>query len=388
MISQHPEPEILIRGFIAAIRDGRQSRIGVNANNILFPYIPLPRSATAPRGMTLTFEDLMTHDISAIFAGGDVLKHHLLYCHKVALDDPFVHVEMLFHPSSFGRWSIPTERDRLRAELRRYLTGSFTLLMTLRPLIEDEILYFIDPYDYWHTNESASSLLIEVGDYTDWSTITKAGGSGTGMSKPRRAAIDLASTVIASEYHGTNFAMYFPYEGYREIFKHLVKAGFPGLTSARASAESDTIVLGDLLDMSVPAIGELTPHDLASIRRNDELFESWRADLRSAIVSAKTYFRDRQLFDIDAAELEHVRACLLPTALQLQSTISRLEGASVVRREFRKFGVGTIGGSIAGGIPSAATSLGRAIDSYLESRRGRHSVLAAYRHYVAFQIAD
>jgi hypothetical protein len=382
-IARDPTPERLAVALISAIRDGRQPRLDAGDDDILFPYIPLPRSQNAPRGMSFTFEDLKTREISEVFSGGDALKHHLLYCHKVAVDDPFVHMEMMFHPSYFGRWSIPSERIRLEEEVRRYLVSSLTLLLTLRPLIDSGVLNFIDPYDYWHTDEAASELLIAVGDCMDWSSLPGVVLNRMGPVKPRTAAIDLASTIIASDYHRTNFAMYVPYESYRPILNALVGAGVPGISADRVTGENESVVLGDLLNLAIPGLGDLTPSDIASIRRDDELFEAWRSDLRSAVVSAKTYLASRNLVDVDAAEGRHIREMLRPSALRLESAIRQIKGSSVASREVRRFGIGSVSAAMSGGIDSPLPGLGRAIDEYLRSRKKRSSIVAAYRHYVA-----
>lgn len=202
------------------------------------------------------------------------LRHFLLYCDSVAVDNPLVlHLDKagLTNPGLVALQRVG--RDRLVRWLR--------VLAELRELVEAGVVCLVEPRYEIHNrlpdllSRPDHDRLAEEADFSDFpGPPASRDGRWAQVVMAERAA---ASGLVAHGVHGGNVTVYVPYRHVAQVLD-AAAAAQPG------AAEMDR--LREVLAVDVPTFAPLPVADMVAIRRHGA-FEAFRAAVRRAVVTAQ-----------------------------------------------------------------------------------------------------
>jgi len=230
-------------------------------------------------------------DDSTIFRAIDAIKHHLLYCHSVALEDPLQHLlygDENLPPSALAGMRGGTLGFRVNGGplFRRYLI----LLSYLRPLIESGVVILVE--DHWGVIRRPVQLPPEELQSLIQGLDVDTAGYFPGRPDDEETQRDAKASMIGSclEYlnfvsrvrqrsdHGVDLFLEEP--TYRSVFRH-IQLRCAELAPPQ-DREYDMILLDYLLQLRLPRLEELSETDIKTIREEGS-FAEWREALKLAL---------------------------------------------------------------------------------------------------------
>jgi hypothetical protein len=243
-------------------------------------------------------------DQAAIWAAVDSIKHRLLYCHSVAIDDA-------------TGWLLYRNELEKTDDTRDRLLSYINFLLHMAPLLRHGILCPVTSELYLPDNDSAITshwnhvrdhLVTQLDDDTSWTQISidefraiapddvqkywarefPTSSSQAFLQRAmfynscERVGRALAATANAPD----KLTTYLPFRFDVEVLSAYQKS-----VSNRVQSEIskynlrgyDNWLVSHLIDVELPSLGELNPEDLVQIRSNSHEFEEWRNTLRDAI---------------------------------------------------------------------------------------------------------
>jgi len=355
-------------------------------------------------------------DQTAMWAAVDSIKHRLLYCHSVAIDDAFGelldrtsrdetgdardrllnYINFLIHMAPLLRGNIlcpvtsdlyldrsgdksgshwTTVKDRLSSELRTDVVWSRS---SLAEFLREA------PEDVRHTLE------LKLRD-PDAATVLRQGLFQNSCERVGRA---LAACANAPD----RLTAYLPFR-----YDINVLSAFQGAVSDRDRSELsqlqfpdyDNWLLEQLIDIELPCLDELQPIELVQIRMASSEFDEWRGTLRSALRNAEnavppdTWGRNRV-----------VRAVLNEQLLEGKKRLDESLPRGKFRNALKPTTVTMLGGVLAAGLSMfvdptmtihvfmgalAAAAASPVFSAAIEAGSGKHGQArrAAQAHYLA-----
>lgn len=337
-------------------------------------------------------------DESKIFSAIDAIKHQLLYCHSVALENPLQHLlrgdeNLPVHALASMRGGLLGFRVNGGPLFRRYLT----LLSYLRPLIESGALILVEAH--WGVVRRPIELpRDEMQSLIEGLNIDTAGyfpGEPDDDETQRRAKASMVGVCLeylrfvsrVREKTGDAVDLAIGEPAQRLVFRHIQRCS--AALAPPEIREYEMRLLHHLLRLRLPRLEELSEADIRAIRDQGE-FAEWR----QALTLALDRFDRESLSSLSAQEAaEHLRSQIL---LALEPLMARIEH-EVRRSSFlRKLRQGAFDISVGLGIDCLLGSLGAATTAAIakqgliavykalqESRQNKGTALES--HYLLFE---
>jgi hypothetical protein len=311
----------------------------------------------------------------------EAVKHHLLYCHQLAIYDPFLDVlepfgvfrkarrtDLLPAGAGYGtdssQWWSGRVDDELRISMVRSLGWWLEALMPLRELIKDGTLQVLPRMPVY------SSLFLDESERAILRSCLKQESHDTGQRStdiwssdgydPQSLAHNLATLFAKVEHLENKVTPYIPTYDHWILLRYLLTRTALEQRNVRPNL-SESRVLLDLLKLRVPTFERLSVDDVATVRDTDA-FRQFRADLRSALLEVRS---------IDASDpqaLANAREWMSDSMTKAtQSIVSR---PSLPRRIARlaipaglAFGIGSIPDFATGNPLALAAAAGASVTS-------------------------
>ncbi|WP_162795173.1 hypothetical protein [Nonomuraea lactucae] len=234
----------------------------------------------------------------------------LLYVHRIVINSPLL---MLASAAMRGK---PLER------CTQLLLTSLHILLSLKDLIDAGIVVIIGSRANYDHPWVATKLAEEIG-----------GSVASSLDPELRSNIEFAlATGCAVDIFTSNDAEYEKVRRALDVDHRCVLA-----------KRSDAVHLSTFLEEVVPDAGDLDIREIVRIRQ-DDLFEQWRADLRTAL---------RRMIIINNTEtltgegIEEVRALMHEKAATVSRAVANSTSLARLRNHAASFAIGGIGATVA-----------------------------------------
>jgi hypothetical protein len=338
------------------------------------------------------------------------LSKHLLYANSVALSDPI--------PQIFDkRYS---DAGKPLAELLAYrrtrLANLVRFLQQVDPLLEDDVLVFIDAPRY-QINYKADDLRAlarrpEVRAAT--AALNPANKEfaaraaeqmldqqpGTMPFGPEAYAMHALNAVLAELATGTvehgGWDIYLPHAAMQSALEYVVKRAWDAPVKSRGSNRHEPRLMRDLLNVELPDLtAQVTVRDLVDIRSNDEAFSTWRRELRGALRALDDELADHGDLSADAAR-KTLADELDPAMQKVRKQVGRSRFLSTIGGGGVDFSIGAVVETLfhgAQGLPGAvptltATVCAALVYEWLKGGKTAAGKRALARHYAVFGAAS
>jgi hypothetical protein len=284
----------------------------------------------------------------------DAIKHRLLYCHSVAIENPMA---IWMSESSFIN---PTYDSALRGGYLGWphnapsmLVGWLSFLLELRPAIESGAILIIE--------EESRDLVMafspkEVGLDDDTADRLRRELGLESIFELTRAMKTLCVLVRRREFsrQAVNFEL--SDNGLKALFNR--KFGTNQRAAGALRPDVDT-ALQTLLATDLPSLGQLSIQDLVAVRHDAEAFQTWRGHLHQVVDRFSSMDDYAEMTDADrgVALRERFSRELLDWKNSLRNDLSR--SPSLSRRLGERavgFTLGAVAGSLIAG-PTAALAV-------------------------------
>ncbi|MER6206547.1 hypothetical protein [Streptomyces sp. NPDC001642] len=352
------------------------------------------------------------------FYVADRIKHHLLYCHSIAMECPILNYT----------WNILGPGQNIEVSLSLH----FAVLLNLAPLIEAGVVIFLPsqsrPYPpsgeslpaWMNRSDEFRRLLNErhgavdgknsfrflrevapvmnLSDYPphESSTVYRRGHRPRlprGVTLAQRRILYNAYNFISESIgliaaSGDAVDLLLRYRVEDQVLRWLISSGALHLDR---STGLETTLLHDLLGMNLPSLEGLESRDIVAIRLQEDVFESWRRDLSRALTMLHAMSREEfgsgDRVSVISRELD-------ASARELQSKVQDKSPLSVARTAFVDFALGAVSvtgaGAISGalGAVTAAAFGGLALKGaakFALDARSNPSSQALLSHYALFR---
>ncbi len=278
----------------------------------------------------------------------DAVKHHLLYCHAIVVDDPLVLV------LGDAIRSMELERDGGTPENEDALLNYVQAVTHLGQLLRENILFLVDrhglspslhQYDYG----TVQQRLMELGrPYREKADIrellARAPRDLQGKwnelldSDPGQEAIFKDAHYDASAMRiATGLSSPLVSRGLASLhvpFKYdlaLIEACHEALRRdhLREWSAGNSWLMTRVVDLNVPGISDLDPGEVSEIRRGPE-FEKFREAIRNAITLAEAL--PQTLVDRDVEIQRHVRSILARARTDLEQSMEESPTLAAIRK--------------------------------------------------------
>jgi hypothetical protein len=296
----------------------------------------------------------------------DALKHRLLYCHSVAVEDPLGIVLRLalndfLHP-------IDIERNKQR------LLNLINLLIHMRPLIEQHVLCFVSPEYYLENDlppspfETLFRKLCEdrsqlpepnVGEFYQrapqptrelWDRKSNDGAFRTLRRNVLiKAATDrICNSLAMLSYVGNRVSLYLPFRYDIQLlseFNRRISSAELQLDRRvfRMLPDRENRLFAQLMEFDLPGLKSLSPEDILAMRGGDA-FEQWRTLLKVGLQRASELPPD--LVDLESAQRSVLAESVQPAYAKLKSEFENSGFLRKVRSASTPMICGAVGGVV------------------------------------------
>jgi hypothetical protein len=296
----------------------------------------------------------------------DALKHRLLYCHSVAVDDAFGY--LLYRSSSSRRSEATRER----------LLNYVNFLLHVGPLLRSHVLCLVSsesyvpalaadrrrgnraqPSTFKKRLESTltGSPALEHLDFREIMAVApddvrqewaQALESSDGRHVIEDVNLDAACERVAMSIGAAANApgalsVYFPFRYDVELLSAYERLAVDPQSPALQGA-AEAWLLSALIDVELPGLAALDPDELVSIRTQSEEFENWRKALRQAVMRADAF--PRHLPGRSAAVKREIGDLLQEGKKRLEASLPK----SVALKALRKGAVSMLAGTVSAAI--------------------------------------
>jgi hypothetical protein len=383
------------RGFVTS-----KPRLPRREPGMLRPYVPSRNVRDRAHYYKLAVGEYLFDPQWADIEGAvDALKHFLLYCDGLAIDDPLAPITGAFDESPRRWWS---DRSRARARLANYIR----FLVTIEELVEEGIVVFVEPDEEIQSRvfallgEDERTLVAraaEFDDFPEWS-------SGYVQTQSRReGVIGMASQVLAMGlkaciFHNGAVNLHLPFKHSETLLAHVVgrarvEAGVM-LPEAQRQAVRESAaelqVLRHVLELRVPTFERMKPEAIINVRREDG-FERLRAGIRRAVTMAGALNPaapgyDRALRQLVYDELSQPQR-RMEDEIASSRFLSRLEkgGRNLVLVGVPAIAAATVGGPLAAGGAAVLSEAARLGINWLSGAGKRAADQAYAEHALLFR---
>lgn len=311
----------------------------------LRPYFPTQghdQPAWLCGGVDFDLRALRTSD--GMWKAVDVLKHRLLYCHSVAVDDPLPQLVS----SAAGENRLGRGYDSMNA-LQNYMN----FLLHMRPLLSKDVLclvsspFYVQDYlkawqggrnpraalnDFLHETLDESQIwnnfsiddILQIAPQDRRIKMQKSLFDDSGKKLLLRSVFTTACERISIAFDALahtsgRVSAYLPFR----YDVNLLKEFQHRITKNQNFNLPDTEnwLLANLIDIDLPGVTSLELDELISIRTNSDEFESWRRELREAIMHADCLHKD--LWDLDDGVQRAVKDRLKQAKERLEESMPR-----------------------------------------------------------------
>jgi hypothetical protein len=368
----------------------RTAEVAAKASGQLRPYVPLERhnKAEVAHGLYLRPSDFKRPD--RVEHGLDALKHHLLYCHSLAIDDPL--------PWLLDAFTLGERFSAYKTEARAPVVNCLRFLHQIEPLLRARVVVLVEnPIESLPTVHGVlrdREPLIGTADFSDISEEMRerleTHGELARMVYVEHADVELARGLEAVNKHTDRLDLYLPYLYYQQILRAVAEEERYGIPEWPREAELR--VLGRLLSVRVPRLARLEPADIVSIRQSEAGFERWRNSLERGLRHVSAL--DPESIGRNAEELRLLRQELLEECQALESDIEASRFLSHAKRGAKEFAIGAVVAlgliPLAGPVAlagAAGTSGLRMLWNYAADKGERKHAEAVHRQYLLFSPA-
>jgi hypothetical protein len=307
-------------------------------SNELRPYLPSSGFGAWENGGVQLGPDMINERVP-VFETANEIKHRLLYCHSIALDDQF--------PLLASRTAADTRSGQKTAN-EGALQDYVGLLLHLAPLLREGIVCLIPPSVYdaeplkwqehgWsihrslYDNKAISGKLkkcdieplLSVAPapvQKDWREMLAYGGGTEDFLRDTlfvSACLRTGSSLASFERLSGKVSVHLPFEYDMELFQATAQHLSSEHTGkARTDASH---VLNRLVDLRLPGLDQLGMEEIVAVRSSSDAFENMRSQLASALVQADNL--PPSVKQDDSARLRMVREILQPAKAQLEKEL-------------------------------------------------------------------
>ena len=370
------------------------ARLPEKAASELRPYIPNERAqgVALPHGLRIRPNDF--EDPASAGAAINALRHHLLYCNSIAIDDPLRWILDSYTAEPHPFMADYFERQKEKAQ------NCIRFLCDIAPLVLDGAIVLVETDIGLPDNAPLNRRIVEGLNENqtsgfDFSDLSAEASTWLESDREMRGyALALegneqlgASLATAEQYPGT-VNLYMPYKYFVDLLRLAVSAG--DFATPMPFGQVDMQLLRTLLDLEVPGLASLPSKDLILLRRDEEAFASWRASLRSGLqrvgeMGPEVIDREAEARVILDQEMEVARAALR-TAIGRGGFVTQLQNGF---KQFAISGVAALGlapiaDPVSGVAAAAANGLLALFAAYVDGKTGKELRMAAYSHYLVF----
>lgn len=362
----------------------------------LRPYVPLERHEFARVEHELYLRPHDFADPHKASAALNALKHHLLYCHSLAIDNP---LRDLLDPFSLAADLSPDgylSRTGYLARQRAMLVNYLRFLEQIKPLVRAQVIVWVEhdvtvPF----LQDGALPDIAPVAQTADFSdmpaedqAVLEARGELARHAFASHANDQLAIGLQEVARHSGALDLYLPYRHFESVLR-AVAARTPA-DVPEWPREGELQVLNDLLKVPLPRLAELTPADIVKIREGEQAFAQWRVSLEHGLERLGAL--DPETLGHNNEELRILEQELLGGRQALEAEIAKSGFLSQAKRGIKEFSIGGVVAlgltPVAGPLPALATGSGqfglRLLVDLLFGRGKRKHAQALYRQYLLF----
>ncbi len=307
----------------------------------LRPYLPITTRSAPNKPNTGYFVFDQTED--DLWCTVDAIKHHLLYCHSVAIENPMA-VWMMDKQMGGNQLSraINLQRGYLgwRFNSPMIMARFVSFLTHVRPLVESGVLIIVEQQarDPW--------LLKPIPNVNNQALESTARAMGWTEPQLRSALWQLNLLVQARARAQGNLDMDLSNPDVAQLARAFLERGsdFGGPLKL-----PETVALATLINADLPALERLSIDDLVAIRRDSEEFENWRRGIEAVV----RRIANEGLESLPASEYAYelsrrFRAEVLDLERKFVTDVSRRPAHIRVGRTTFKFAIGAAVGGVFG----------------------------------------
>jgi hypothetical protein len=306
----------------------------------LRPYLPIETLPTSGKPNTGYFVFDSTED--DLWSTVDAIKHHLLYCHSVAIENPMA----VWMMDKGGALTFSRAANLQKGILGWQFNSSIIMaqwlsfLTHVRPLIESGALIIVE-------EQARDPWILKVVPGIDKQAL-EATASRMGLTSVdfRIAVWKLDLLVRARSRVQGNLDLDLSDPEVESLVKKLLEQGsdFGGPLKVQENAALATLIKAEL-----PAIEHLSIDDLVAVRRNSDEFESWRRGIEKVARKIAQEVPGNLPASEHAYELSRrFRGEVLDLGRDLEANISRQPVHIKVGKTALKFAVGAAVGGLFG----------------------------------------
>jgi hypothetical protein len=266
----------------------------------------------------------------------DAIKHRLLFCHSIAFDDPLGEIVSL----AASQMRLGNQGDGGKRALLNYIN----LLLHFSELLRTHVVCVVPPEAYLpgHTAPTYvpldANLQMDLQDWqqqldfdeimqaapenvqVEWKTLLKEADGNALLQKVNfvRACERISSAIAGVSHAPRKLSLYLPFRYDVDLLKkYRGSAIAPGSFSL---PDRDNWLLNQLVDVKLPGLSSLSPHDLVAIRTGAE-FGQWRKVLKEALRNADALPDD--LWNREQEVRKEIDDRLQEGKVQLEAAISK-----------------------------------------------------------------
>ncbi len=369
---------------------GKTAEVPTKRAGELRPYIPMEkdRLQIAPNEMYLRaddFADARNADVAL-----EALKHHLLYCHSLAIDNPLRWIldAFIIDPKP----SMLDYLDRQRAKAVNFLR----FLTRIEPLVRAHVVVLVEgDLELPFIQDGAlrdTNAVCDAADFSDlpWDQLASLEPNDEMVRHAlmSHANLQLACGLDAAAKHSEALDLYLPYKHYEAILRAIAQERTVQLPEWVREVELQ--VLSGILKVSLPGLVALEPQEIVAVREGDEGFARWRASLERGMDRVRAL--DPETINRGMEGLRVINEELLDGRQALEAEISKSSLLSKAKSGLREFSIGSVvalgliplagpAAPLIGGAGNAGLSL---LLDMLTGRRNRASAQALHHQYLLF----
>lgn len=356
----------------------------------LRPYVPLERDEMpgAPSGLYLRADDFADPRNAEI--AFDALRHHLVYCDSLAIDNP-----LRWMLDAFLVKPAPHMTDYLERQRRKVL-NYLQFLTRIEPMVRADVIVLVESDLGIPPNLSGAlsdtTAVADAADFSDLQAenlvmIEKNETLGR-WALTSHANHQLATSLEAMKTHSGALDLYFPYRHYEDLLRAVIEEDRQELPERIRGVELG--VLSDVLKLSLPGLKELKPQEIVAMRQGEAAFAQWRRSLERGMERVRNLDGDALAGDGD--ERSEIEKELVEGREKLEAEIKKSTFLSHAKRGWRDFSIGSIvalgmtpltgpGPAMAGGAGQAGLRL---ILDLFAGRKTRDTAQALHHQYLLF----
>ena len=313
------------------------------------------------------------------------LRHHLLYCDSLAIEDPL--------PGLLDHFALDEPVLSLNADKnRRKLVGCLHSLDRVQPLIRAGVLVLVDTTPELRTRVDLLDDPVKVAGEADFADVPpwkaerlEEGGQIVRELLINSAAVALSRMLDAADEHPDAVDLCLPFAYYEQTLRAVAQEAEESV--AAQAPDVEVRVIQDLLNVTLPTLPNLSQPDLVAVRHTEEALANWRGALERGLGSLHAL--DQEFLDPQNEALRTIKQELEEEHERVYDDIDRSLFLEPILADHLQFRIGVVSArGVAPVLSSDAAHASRGVTlallvSYVTGLAST-SAGEVHRHYLRF----